>query len=346
MIRVGGRQRWITTGITSQREAEREERRLLAERDANRFRTSSAATVADYLAWWMDHVGELMLAPQTLAVYRSALRWWEARIGAIRLDQLRRTDVQAAVAALAECRAPGTVRRYVAHLSAVLARAVADELIPANPAARLALPKRQPSGKRSYTAAEARALMAAARERREILAVLAFGLGLRDGEGRALRWADVDWGRNAAAIQRSRQRSGEYKSTKSGRARWVPMPGFVRETLADERARQELCRKQERGWNPDDLVVVGTDGRALRSHTATIMDRLCRAAGVPRLTMHELRHTHATLLLDDGEDLKTVSEQLGHADVAITMRVYQHVLDGARGRTAGRMDRLMGSEEG
>src|SRR3546814_17479815 len=91
-------------------------------------------------------------------------------------------------------------------------------------------------------------------------------------------------------------------------------------------------RAEEMGWiepSGESLVCGKPDGSWIHPHSfSQILDRKVAKLDVPTISLHDLRHTHATLLLKAGIPVKVVSERLGHANVAFTMSVYQHVLPG------------------
>ena len=91
------------------------------------------------------------------------------------------------------------------------------------------------------------------------------------------------------------------------------------------------------GVRTDDsgFVFAKPDGSPLHpDHYSQAFERLISKMGLPRIRLHDMRHTHATLLLKAGVPIKVVSERLGHASVAFTMQVYQHVLPGMQAEAA------------
>lgn len=85
------------------------------------------------------------------------------------------------------------------------------------------------------------------------------------------------------------------------------------------------------------------DGSLFHPDTAsTFHDRLVKAAGLPRITFHGLRHTHATILLANGVPVKVVSERLGHATVQITLDTYGHVIPGLQGQAVDVFTKALG----
>jgi len=251
--------------------------------------------------------------------------------------------------------APGTVRQLHAVLHNALQTAVRWELVPRNVAALAAadlprLPRREPP---VLDPTAARALLAAApRDRLGALYVVALTTGLRRGELCGLRWADIDLERARLHVrqQHSRTRAGlAEKLPKSKRARVVDLAALTVEALRAHRAAQAQERLAQPGsWPRPDLVFTTPTGAPL--HATPLgsyhFRRFLAAAGLPPLTLHGLRHSFASLLLSEGEDLATVSAMLGHADPAITLRVYRHLFEGEGRRTARRLDALLGGAGG
>jgi integrase len=115
----------------------------------------------------------------------------------------------------------------------------------------------------------------------------------------------------------------------------------VTQVLRDWR---EVRTVERGGTEPeqDDLVFVKADGASMHPDIfSQLFDRTVAKIDVPNISLHDLRHTHATLLLKAGVNVKVVSERLGHANVAFTMQVYQHVLPGMQAEAAGAFSRLV-----
>jgi integrase len=171
--------------------------------------------------------------------------------------------------------------------------------------------------------------------------------GLRLGEILALRWDDVDIEAGRLSVVRAGQWiHGEWvetaPKTRSGR-RVVPIGELGTQLLRRQKAvvaRRKL--KAGPAWQEHGLVFPATDGRPLSpDRVSAAMRRLCRAAGVPRLRFHQLRHGSASLALAAGIPLPDVSQRLGHADPSITARVYSHALSDGR-RAAEAIERALG----
>ena len=171
--------------------------------------------------------------------------------------------------------------------------------------------------------------------------------GLRLGEITALRWDDVDVEAGRLSVARSGQRiHGEWvetpPKTRAGQ-RVVPIGELGIRLLKRQKA-VVARRKLQAGtrWQERRLVFPATDGRPLSpDRVSAAMRRLCKAAGVPRLRFHALRHGAASLALLGGIPLPDVSRRLGHADPSITSKVYSHAIGDGR-RVAEAIERALG----
>lgn len=247
-----------------------------------------------------------------------------------------------------------TYRKVIFELvAAVLGSAVDDELILRNPA--LARSVQRPQMDRRmvvpWSVDRVRAVHAALPDRYAIVAALAAGLGLRQGEVFGLSPADFDFGGRRVLVQRQvKLLAGKrpvFALPKGRRTRTVPLPGSVANDVAayiKQFAPVEVALPWERldgGMRPVRLLVTGSTGRPLiRSNfNAQVWARALRTAGVPagrENGCHALRHFYASTLLEAGESVKALSEYLGHADPGFTLRTYTHLMpsSGERARTA------------
>jgi integrase len=162
---------------------------------------------------------------------------------------------------------------------------------------------------------------------------MATATGCRHGEILALRWCDIQDG--AAFVDRSLSQTRDgliFKSTKTEKPRRIELPPTMPAVLARHRERQDEFRRQ---FGPEyrsdlDLIFANPDGSPLmpNSVSATV-SRLCRTLKLPKgASLHTVRHSHASLLLEKGVDIATVSERLGHSSVATTAAIYSHAIRG------------------
>jgi integrase len=180
--------------------------------------------------------------------------------------------------------------------------------------------------------------------------------GLRPNEGLGLTWQDVEWERNAVRVNRTLVRGlsgggwkAEEPKTEKSR-RMVTLPADTMEALRQHRDQQaadlETMTKTERALHRNHgFVFAGRRGEPLdiKNVTTRHFVPLIAGAGLPRIRVYDLRHTHATLLLSAGVPVHVVSKRLGHASAKMTLEVYAHVLTGDQEQAVERMEEYLGA---
>jgi integrase len=238
---------------------------------------------------------------------------------------------------LAEGLSTRTVQYLLVLLRKALQQAVEDGHIPRNVAqgGKVSQAKEEI---RPLSTEQAKTLLAAARGTRlEALYVLAVHLGLRQGELLGLRWADIDFQTRTLSVKRTlsgieggRPVFGTPKTAKSRRNVKLTTPAM--DALQRHRETQDRERSTMGSqWKDNGLVFRSTTGTPVERHNFVrrSFKPLLERAGLPRhLRFHDLRHTCATILLSKGKHPKYVQALLGHANVAITLDTYSHVLPG------------------
>jgi integrase len=346
------KQRWHS-GFETKRDASRALTEILASLQAGAYVEPSKQTVAGFMREWLSAT-KATVRPSTWASYRLMV---ESHIvpglGAMSLQQLAPSMLNAFYAELlASGRRDGkgglsarTVR-YVHMIvrrslsQAVhwqrLTRNVADQADPPHPHAGQEM--------RTWTALELRTFFEHVSTDRFYAAfVLAGTTGMRRGEVLGLRWRDLDLDAGRAAIRQTLLSVGyavlfSTPKTAKGR-RSIALDAVTVASLREHRRRQlEERLAFGRGYGDQDLVFVREDGSPV--HPDYFSERFERAekdAGLPRIRLHDLRHTHATLALQAGVHAKVVSERLGHATVGITLDTYSHAIPAMEEEAAARV---------
>ena len=307
----------------------------------------SDVTVGEYLQRWLE-VQRSQLEPVTWVNYRRRIaRYFEPTLGAIGLQALRAqhlnelyADLKARGGAKGQPLSVATVRRLHAVLHKALNDAAKEDLVAYNVASKATLPKRdihldapRKGAVASWTAEELRRfLRLVAGHRFEAAFVLAASTGMRRGELAGLTWGDVDLDaqtlhvRYAIGVAEGRI---YHKLTKTNRPRTISIDARTVTALRTQRRVQAAQRLAWPGeWLDEwDLVFTREDGSPLNPmQLSDAFRKLVPSPDLPRIRLHDLRHTHATLLLQAGVPVKVVADRLGHADVSMTLNVYAHVL--------------------
>ena len=271
-------------------------------------------------------------------------------LGKLRLSRLEPLDVKRMQEQMLTAGASPT---SVHHCHGVLHRALRDavswNLVPRNVAALVAPPRMATTEMKTLNATQAQALLAAAEgDRLEALWQLAVTTGMRSGELLGLRWPDLDLGRGVLHVRSGLVRSAdglvlaEPKTPHSRRT--IALGG--RDVAALERHRMSQAKERLRAgpiWQELDLVFPDECGRPISQERLQRKElwRLLEDAGLPRMRVHDLRHTAATLMLQAEVNPKVVSERLGHANIAFTLRVYAHVLPDMQRQAAQAIETLL-----
>ena len=234
-------------------------------------------------------------------------------------------------------------------LSQALKQAVRWRLLPRNPCDDCDPPKVERREMKVWDISTVATALELARPWRiHMPVVLAALCGLRRGEIAALRWRHVDLDRAQLAVMESAEqmRSGvRYKTPKNGKGRAVALPAMVVAEMRAHRLRQaqELLRIGVRVTD-DTFVCAREDGEPQQPNSiGHAWDRFLAATALPRIRFHDLRHSHATVMLASNIHPKIVSERLGHSRVALTMDTYSHVIPGMQEEAAAAIDAAFGA---
>ncbi|HYQ77696.1 MAG TPA: tyrosine-type recombinase/integrase [Solirubrobacterales bacterium] len=282
--------------------------------------------------------------PATLREYARVMRLRVLpKFGSTQLAEITRGDLQAFVdAMLVGDLAASTIRNTINPLQAIFRYAVRRELAPLNPTRDLELPVARGRRDRIATAPEAARLIEALQSEDQGLWATAFYAGLRRGELQALRGSDVDLNRSEIHVQRSwDQEEGPIPPKSKAGTRTVPLLAVLRPHLEGAPSGDDLVFGRSRD-QPFDPKTVGD--RARRSWRAA-NSKEGDGAGLPPalhpMTLHECRHTFASLLIDAGVNPKAIQEFMGHATIEETFSRYGHLMPGARDQARQLVDAYM-----
>jgi integrase len=305
-----------------------------------------------YLDEWLA-LQRTQLQPSTWVNYEATLRRYvRPHLGAVPLSALRPRDFTLLYVHTLEqggCDGRPLSLRSVHNIHAILHKALGDAvmagLLEANPSEHAAVPRVDPRFDdaprrlRTWDTDQVAYFLRNPRDRElHDLWRVALGTGMRRGELLGLRWEDVDLDvpqRRVAAALTSAGGELRLKGTKTRRVRTLHL---------DDDTAAVVARQPRREPAPYPLVFTRRDGSPWRPEDVT--DRWRRqwpGLELPYIRLHDLRHTHATLLLHAGVPIKVVSERLGHSRVAMTLDVYAHVLPAMDREAAAVIGTLVGS---
>ena len=227
---------------------------------------------------------------------------------------------------------PSTVRQIYTVARAIGDTAVRDRLLAHNPFAQVKRPKVEHKEAPVLTVMEARQLVVAADGSRYApLFELLINTGLRRGEALALNWSDVDLEERTARVRKTLVRQGGElvrtapKSKKSERT--IPLSGAAVDVMRKTKIRNAEDRLRAGSkWHETGYVFVTEFGEPCDPRNALrALQVAAERASVPGVGLHTLRHTAATIMLNAGVPMATVSRIMGHASIAVTVDLYGHV---------------------
>lgn len=284
------------------------------------------AEVAD--SWWNAHSPGL--AGTTRRSYRGILdgrvlpKWGRMPVQAIQYGDIASWTAQLAESGLSGAR----VRHHLIVVSQVLDHAVRDGRLPANPARLVRKPRPAPARRHRYLTAEQLDSLADATGHYRALTLVLGYCGLRWGEAVALRPEDVDFVKGRLHVERAMDDRGGFHLPKDHERREVPVSDYVLEALEPLLGNGLVFRSPSGSW----------------VHHSNFYKRKwlpgLEASATPRMRIHELRHTAASLAVSSGADVLAVSRMLGHADPSITLKVYADLFDHDLDDVRARMDKL------
>jgi len=351
------RRRWIPAG-TRRSDAERVLNEAIRRKYEGEPVPTERLTLGDYLVDRWLPIQKARVRPTTYDGYRRSIDLHVLpRLGRRPLDRLTIEDVDLLYATLlTEGRirrsgppglSPKSVRNIHVMLNKALNDAVRKGLVVRNVVGLADAPSVGSGGRelRAWTAEQLVVFLDAVRSHRLHPAFhLAAYTGMRRGEILGLRWSDVDLAVGRLSVRQAlvevayAVQVSDVK-TSTGR-RTIDLDAGTVDVLAAWR----IERAEERGSVPpgEELVFTKPDGTWVHPQTfSQILERKVAQLDVPRISLHDLRHTHATLMIKAGVPVKVVSERLGHANVAFTMSVYQHVLPGMQAEAANTFAELL-----
>lgn len=245
---------------------------------------------------------------------------------------------------------PANAKRIYCILQSLFKFAVMQGCIKETPCKNVILPKKDPleEDKQMHLTAEELPEFLSMFQNysafNTIILVLLF-TGMRSGECLALQWEDIDFKNKKIYIRHSLSDVGgtHFLTTPKTSIRHLYMDDNLVALLKKHRAEQRKLQMSlgSSFLHPEMVFTSATGNYKDRSCLNTQLKRFLKGTKFEYLTLHKLRHTNATLLLNNGINLKIVSEHLGHSDIQITAKTYTAVLDSSRMKTAELMEHIL-----
>lgn len=319
-------------------------------------------TIEQFLLWWLREVVRPSARPKTLKFYEFQTRiHLIPGLGKISLQRLSPQQVQTFLNDRLTEPSSRTKRplsaRSVRHIHRTLCTALSSAVKYGNAARNVAAivdpPRASKNIAQYFTVEQARTFLETAKaDRLFALYATVLSLGLRLGEGLGIAWPDVDLDTGRFNIHQALQRIDKKLYPERGglqlvepkggySARVVTLPAVTISALRRHQALQQSARQWAGSrWRNDwNLIFTTRDGAPLdERNVLRRFQNLLALAGLPKMRIHDLRHSAVAILIAQGVNIKAISELLGHSSVAFTLQVYGHLLEETKRETASKMD--------
>ncbi|MCP3029019.1 site-specific integrase [Halobacillus sp. A5] len=336
-------------GFKTKREASKAMNEVLSQYNKGLYVEPSSILYKDFLDQWLDDKKRQVQE----TTYDSYVILVDAhiapRLGNIKLSHLKPIHIQNFYNHLSSEKglAGASIQKIHTLIKDSLKKAVRWELLFKNPMDAIDRPKIIKPDVEVWTTEEANTFMAKAENDPLFMAFyLAYTTGMRQGEILGLRWKDIDFDKKLLMIRQTLVPGAKkLKSGAKSRAgtRTISLPDKAVIKLQKYKKRMDIEKQLAADiFQDNDLVVCTGLGTPINSsNLRRTFHRLIEEAQVKPIRFHDLRHTHATVLLLQNVNPKIVSERLGHADVRLTLDTYSHLLPNMQLEAASKLNEVL-----
>jgi integrase len=350
---AGKRKTISKSGFKKESDAKKALREKLVEIDKGNYVEDKKITLESYLNEWIESY-KVNVAPSTYKRYKELMATAIRYIGKVELLKLTPLNIQTFYSKLlTEGKlSNATIVKIHRTLSLALKQAVGWNMINNNPCANIKPPKIIKKEMTVWSEDELKSFLYQSRNEHLYLHIaLAAGTGMRLGEICALKWDCVDLKKGEIIVKRSIRRIGKELIVKEPKTkssiRKISIANDLKDILVFHQKKQEHLIKDNEKYNDRNYVCAWEDdGRPYDPDYVTKNFHLLLANyELPMIRFHDLRHTHATILLLHDVPAKIVSERLGHSNIGITLDTYSHVLPSMQKAAAEKLNGLFSSAQ-
>jgi len=350
-------QKWKSIKGTK-KEAEALLARMLTELEDGVYIDAKKTSVCEYLDKWIVSI-KGSVSSTTYERYKQLCdKHLKPTIGNIALNKLQVIRISELYSNAIEAGRidgkGGLSKQTVLHMHRVLKRALSQAvkwgLLSRNPCDAVDnIPKPSKKERLTFTTEETLSLLEQLEGNRlQFPVLLAVTTGMRRGEILGLRWKDIDLDKKRLYIRQivieTRENGIEIKQPKTdASSRTIALPQIAIEAIKKYRVEQaELCLQLGKGLTPESMLFDEYSGLNVPNRITVNFRSFIKSHGFKHVTFHDLRHTHATHLLEQNIHPKIVSERLGHSTIALTMNTYSHVMPTMQEEAANKVDDMLG----
>ncbi|WP_145038641.1 tyrosine-type recombinase/integrase [Paenibacillus sp. Y412MC10] len=345
-IKNGKRERIKRRGFKTKKAAEAAEAEIRTSINKGDYYEPTKILFKDYMKEWLKSRHDL--SPETVDLYETNLRLYiNPVLGEVQLSKINSLHIEQFINSMHEKElGDWSIKRAFSIVNAALNAAVRKDLINKNPSNKVSKPKVRRKVMAVWEPEFAFDFLeqTKGKSRYWIAAYLAIMTGMRQGEILGLRWSDIDFENKTLHIQQTvtkNRRIKEGAKTQSS-VRSVALSTDTIKTLKEHRAiiLQERLQYGEEYHNHDLVVCTNFGGPATTRSVYKAWERFIEKCKAPKITFHDLRHTHVSMLIKQGVHMKVISERLGHSSISVTMDIYGHLLPNMQEQAAELIDQL------
>lgn len=354
---LGKKVQKMKRGFSTKKAAQQYLNSTLSSISGGNYISPSNLSLGDYLLKWLTVHSQSHLGQSAFESYQSQIKnYIIPKLGSIPLQKLIALQLKEFYnEMLLDGRihgegglSPRTVQYMHRIISEALGHAVDDQLIPRNVAKSIPPIKVRKYRGEVYTLDDLQKLFAVIKGSEiELPIILASSLGLRRGEILGIGWEQIDFSNRVLTINRQliRTENGSIftcpKTENSNRV--IPLADHLINILEDHRMKQEILKTQFcNEYQDNKLVICQYNGALIPPDNITKrFNHLLKKFNLKKIRFHDLRHTFATLMLEQNQSLKIVSELLGHTTIKTTADIYSHALDSTKRKANTVIDTLL-----
>lgn len=349
---TGKRKQKSKSGFKTKKEAQIALAEFIASYENGEYFECEKISLREYLNYWLETYAKTNVSPSSYIRYTQFANQIVSKLGGLELSSIKPMHIQKFYTDLQKTNlSNSTILKVHRMLSMSLKHAVGWQMLNYNPASAVKPPRPQHVEMSIWDSDTINQVLKDLKESNSNLYIpilIGATTGMRQGEIAALRWQDVDFVNGFISVRYNFQKidnSNNYalaspKTSKSNRS--IAMMDLTIKELKEHRKKQnELIMLNRDIYNNQDFVCAFEDGTPYKPvYIGELFRKFMRRSNYPKIRFHDLRHSHATMLLKQGVNPKIVSERLGHANISITLDTYSHVLPNMQREAIARLNEM------
>lgn len=346
---TGKRKQKSKGGFRTKKECEKAVNELVMQLEKGEFFEVEKMSLQEYLSYWLATYAKANVAPSTYIRYSFSAADIIGYLGNIEVSKLKPAHIQKLYADLSNYKKQSNSTLLKTHrmLHIALKHGVGWQILSTNPCDNVQPPRAEKTDMSIWTVAEANKFLETIKDEIIFMPVtIALQTGMREGEICALKWDNINLSSATLSVKYTLQKINKILILKNPKTKKSIRTLALMKTTIEELKHHKKNQLQNilalgENYNDDNYVCCWEDGRPIDPmYISKRFNKLVRDYKLPIIRFHDLRHTHATLLLQQGVNPKIVSERLGHSTISITLDTYSHVLPNMQKEAVLKLDEL------